>query len=95
MSVIEALQQWVSEQGISHEIITGNVSLKQRNNIIKRFQDGQFDIIICTIGAAGVGVTLTKSHHIIMVEKQLGAGTFVASYRPRAQNWTTERSPST
>ena len=68
MSVIEALQQWVSENGISYEIINGSVSLKKRNNIIKRFQDGDFDIIICTIGAAGVGVTLTKSHHIIMVE---------------------------
>ena len=81
MSVIEALQQWVSEQGISYEIITWNVSLKKRNDIIKRFQNGDFDIIICTIGAAGVGVTLTKSHHIIMVENSWVPGFSLPSYR--------------
>ena len=68
MSVVEALQAWITEKGISNEVINGMVSLKKRNAIIKRFQDGEFDIIICTIGAAGVGVTLTKAYHVIMCE---------------------------
>lgn len=68
ISVIEAVEAWVSENGITYEIINGSVSLKKRNEIIKRFQNGDFNIIICTIGAAGIGVTLTRSHHIIMIE---------------------------
>ena len=68
MSVIEALQQWIEEKGISYDVINGHVSVKKRTDIIKRFQNSEFDIIICTIGAAGVGVTLTNSHHVIMVE---------------------------
>ncbi len=42
--------------------ITGSCTLKQRQRAIDEFQAGEKKVIVCNYLAAGVGVTLTKSH---------------------------------
>ena len=33
------------------------------------FQDGQLDVIICTYGVGSTGLTLTRSHRIILLDR--------------------------
>lgn len=49
-------------------LITGDVSLKKRNEIVKAFQAGEVDILFANIHAAGEGLTLTRSCHIVVGE---------------------------
>ncbi|GAA2036629.1 hypothetical protein GCM10009720_16550 [Yaniella flava] len=50
------------------DVLDGATSADQRGAIVEDFQDGQIDVLIASIKAAGVGVTLTRSHRIVFVE---------------------------
>ncbi len=50
------------------EVITGDTSAEKRGAIVDSFQRGDLKGIAGTIGAMGVGVTLTRSSHAILVD---------------------------
>lgn len=54
------------KQNYSTGIITGDVPVQKRSELIRDFQSGVLDVLICTIGAASVGVTLTASNTLIL-----------------------------
>jgi SWI/SNF-related matrix-associated actin-dependent regulator 1 of chromatin subfamily A len=45
--------------------IYGGTPIKDRDTIVTAFQDKKIDALVCTIGAAGVGLTLTSSNRLI------------------------------
>lgn len=45
--------------------ITGNTPVMARNRLMTEFQAGLIDVLVCTIGAAGVGVTLTAACEMV------------------------------
>lgn len=47
------------------KVITGDTPMEDRHRIVKFFQDGRLDAVVCTIGAASTGITLTKSCQIV------------------------------
>ena len=49
-------------------LLYGSTSLRKRHELVQEFQDGKHKVIICSILAAGVGITLTKAHHVMFVE---------------------------
>lgn len=50
--------------------LDGSVSPKKRQETIEQFQDGQIVVLVGTIGAIGVGFTLTRSSIAIFVEAE-------------------------
>ena len=51
------------------EIIDGSVTKTTRNNIVKAFQNGKIDILLCNIIAAGTGLTLDRADTILFLDK--------------------------
>nr|GFC55648.1 hypothetical protein [Tanacetum cinerariifolium] len=43
-------------------------SLLERNNVIEKFQDGEYPILLLTTRVGGVGLNLTQADHIILVD---------------------------
>ena len=50
-------------------LIHGDTPMAQRHELVERFQGGKLRGLGCSIRAAGVGLTLTKAHHMIFVDR--------------------------
>jgi len=66
--VVEGIKEGLEAVGRSVVTLTGDCNQKHRQSSIDTFQDGKADVFIGTIGAAGVGITLTKSSHVVFAE---------------------------
>ena len=49
-------------------VITGGTSDTEKNRLVDAFQSGTVPVLVCSITAAGVGITLTRSSDVIFVE---------------------------
>lgn len=49
----------------------GGVTGKTRQQDVDAFQAGKLDVIICTAGAGGLGITLTRAGAVVMLQRSL------------------------
>jgi SNF2 family DNA or RNA helicase len=49
--------------------ITGGQGKKERRDAIEKFQAGQLDVILCTAGAGGLGITLTAAGTVVYLQR--------------------------
>ena len=67
--VIDGIAQGMHDEGIQSITLTGRESQKEKQNAIDTFQtDPRCKVFIGSIQAAGVGLTLTESSHVIFAE---------------------------
>lgn len=45
--------------------IMGGDSMEKRNEIVSKFQNGQLDVLVATVGSASTGLTLTRSNLVV------------------------------
>ncbi len=66
--VAEALTQASKSLGLRVAALRGGMSSNRRGVIVEEFQSGAYDVLICSLHAAGVAVTLTRSSDNLIVE---------------------------
>ena len=66
--VLEAIEKEFRDKRIGVVSISGGASMDDRQAAVDDFQAGEAQLFVGTIGAAGVGLTLTKSSHVVFVE---------------------------
>jgi SNF2 family DNA or RNA helicase len=54
--------------------ITGDTLSKKRQEIVDDFQDGNLDILFCSITAANAGITLTAADTVVFLEREWVSG---------------------
>ena len=68
--VLEHLSSWVEI-----DCITGQISPKNREEAIVKFQEGSTRVLICSIGAGGVGITLTAANKVVFLDRSWSPAT--------------------
>lgn len=63
-----AMMQAVPAAVARTAVIRGGTSADQRGKIVDDFQDGKIPVLVASIAAAGVGITLTRSYDMKFVE---------------------------
>jgi len=66
--VVRALAQAVPDLVGGAEVIAGSTPVGRRADIVERFQAGLVPVLVCSITAAGVGITLTRSADVLFAE---------------------------
>jgi len=61
-------------QALGGCLLTGKTPVNQRQDLVDRFQAGQERVFISISGAGGVGITLTASQNVILVDRALTSG---------------------
>jgi hypothetical protein len=59
--------------------IIGGMTAEQKADVVRRFQDGNLDVIVANIVAGGTGVTLTRSAHSMHVQLPWSPGQYQQS----------------
>ena len=66
--VVEQIREALAGREISVVTLTGDHALDARQAAVDTFQRGEAQVIILTIAAGGVGLTLTRAAHVVFVE---------------------------
>ena len=61
----DALVALAEKQGITYEVIDGEVKAEKRKDIVARFQAGQIQMLLCHPQSASHGLTLTRAATVI------------------------------
>jgi SNF2 family DNA or RNA helicase len=67
--LIDLAHNRLMENGYACARITGGQSTNVRAQAIEDFQAGRVQVILCTVGAGGVGVTLTRAKTAIFLQR--------------------------
>jgi len=67
--VINLLARRLEKCNISHEVLTGDTSQSDRDDLITRFQAGLSRVFLGTIYAGGEGITLTAADTVIFLDR--------------------------
>lgn len=59
--------------GPSTEVIDGTTPAARRGQIAKAFQQGRYDMLLCSVRAAGIGLNLFRASSVLFVERALVA----------------------
>ena len=66
--VVETIRSALAAAGRTVVTLTGDMGAADRQASVEAFQAGEADVFIGTIGAAGVGITLTRASHVVFAE---------------------------
>lgn len=67
--VVDGLADACESADVPFAIIDGSTRAEERAEIVDEFQAGRIDILICSISAAAVGITLTHGCDMVFVEQ--------------------------
>ena len=59
----------LTKEKVTHSLIVGGQSDFERQQAIDDFQSGRVQVILCTVAAGGVGVTLTRSRICVFLQR--------------------------
>lgn len=65
----DLLNERLVKHKISSALITGDIPPEERTASVEKFQEGEIDVMICTLDAGGVGITLTAADTVIFLER--------------------------
>lgn len=66
---VQLVQQRCAAEKISCEALLGGLGSSGVQDVVKRFQSGAFRILAGTLATGGVGLTLTRSHLAVFVDR--------------------------
>lgn len=69
VTYLQILETEFQQSGIRNCKITGSMTQTQRSQEIQKFtKDDDFPLMLCSLKAAGVGITLTRANHIFLAD---------------------------
>jgi len=66
--VVNSIADALKKAGRSYRTVTGEDSRVNKDQAVQDFQNGKVNVILCNIKAGGVGLTMHRASHMLLVE---------------------------
>ncbi|MFD5847589.1 DEAD/DEAH box helicase [Streptomyces chartreusis] len=63
------IAQHLAARGINSQFLHGGTPVTQRENLVRRFQDGEVPVFLLSLKAAGTGLNLTRAEHVVHYDR--------------------------
>lgn len=63
------LERHLATRGIPTQLLHGGTPVAQREEMVRRFQDGDVPVFLLSLKAAGTGLNLTRAEHVVHVDR--------------------------
>ncbi|MGW4486272.1 DEAD/DEAH box helicase [Amycolatopsis sp. NPDC004368] len=63
------LRRHLAGRGIPSQLLHGGTPVAQREELVRRFQDGAVPVFLLSLKAAGTGLTLTRADHVVHYDR--------------------------
>ncbi|MDQ0579389.1 DEAD/DEAH box helicase [Streptomyces rishiriensis] len=63
------LEQHLAARGVPTQFLHGGTPVAQREDLVRRFQDGEVPVFLLSLRAAGTGLNLTRAEHVVHYDR--------------------------
>ncbi len=63
------LARHMEQRKIRHQFLHGGTGVRARETMVKKFQDGEIDVFLLSLKAAGTGLNLTRADHVVHYDR--------------------------
>ncbi|MFF4531578.1 DEAD/DEAH box helicase [Streptomyces sp. NPDC001407] len=69
VSMGQLIEEHLARRGIAAQFLHGATPVNQREEMVRRFQDGEVPVFLLSLKAAGTGLNLTRAGHVIHYDR--------------------------
>ncbi|MEU7040833.1 DEAD/DEAH box helicase [Streptomyces varsoviensis] len=63
------LREHLEARGVAAQLLHGGTSVTRREEMVRRFQDGEVPVFLLSLKAAGTGLNLTRAGHVVHFDR--------------------------
>jgi superfamily II DNA or RNA helicase len=69
VTMARLLERHLREHGVATQFLHGGTPVPAREDMVRRFQDGQAPVFLLSLKAAGTGLNLTRADHVVHYDR--------------------------
>ncbi|MEV7503803.1 DEAD/DEAH box helicase [Streptomyces sp. NPDC093018] len=69
VAMARLLERHLRDRGITAQLLHGGTPLPRREEMVRRFQDGEVPVFLLSLKAAGTGLNLTRADHVVHYDR--------------------------
>ncbi len=69
VAMARLLERHLTAAGVPHQFLHGGTPVRERDALVRRFQDGEVPVFLLSLKAGGTGLNLTRADHVIHVDR--------------------------
>ncbi|MFF7973717.1 SNF2-related protein [Streptomyces sp. NPDC007905] len=69
VAMARLLERHLRERGVPAQLLHGGTPVARREEMVRRFQDGEVPVFLLSLKAAGTGLNLTRADHVVHYDR--------------------------
>ncbi|MCZ9343680.1 SWF/SNF helicase family protein, partial [Streptomyces sp. TRM76130] len=69
VAMARLLERHLRDRGVTAQLLHGGTPVPRREEMVRRFQDGEVPVFLLSLRAAGTGLNLTRADHVVHYDR--------------------------
>jgi SNF2 family DNA or RNA helicase len=69
VAMARLLEDHLAKAGVPHQLLHGGTPVREREQMVARFQAGEVPVFLLSLKAGGTGLNLTRADHVVHVDR--------------------------